>query len=161
MARKAHVCAYRAQGGGGGGKESFGENIGSGTVQVFKQMRQDGETAFMQFRSIDATTIFSVSQTSGTITIGLNTDIIDVDEKSEAFVKKITKGSVLMSITYQKINGNMSYQSTVKVVNSDQAYKVLLERKDAGDERILLRVWRPEYRVSSLVALSFNNKKSD
>ena len=87
--------------------------------------------------------------------------VIDVDEESEAFVKKITKGSVLMSITYQKINGNMSYQSTVKVVNSDQAYKVLLERKDAGDERILLRVWRPEYRVSSLVALSFDNKKSD
>ena len=87
--------------------------------------------------------------------------VIDVDEESEAFVKKITKGSVLMSITYQKINGNMSYQSTVKVVNSDQVYKVLLERKDAGDERILLRVWRPEYRVSSLVALSFNNKKSD
>ena len=47
------------QGGGGGGKESFGENIGSGTVQVFKQMRQDGETAFMQFRSIDVTRLFS------------------------------------------------------------------------------------------------------
>ena len=39
--------------------------------------------------------------------------------------------------------------------------KILQERKDAGDERILLRVWRPEYRVSSLVALSFNKEKSD
>ena len=50
-------------------------------------MRQDGETAFMQFRSIDATTIFSVSQTSGTITIGLNTDIIDVDENNNVIIK--------------------------------------------------------------------------
>ena len=43
-----------------------------------------------------------------------------------------------MSVTYQKITGNMTYQSTVKVVNPDQVYKILQERKDAGDERILL-----------------------
>jgi len=55
----------------------------------------------------------------------------------------------------------MTYQSTVKVVNPDQVYKILQERKDAGDERILLRVWRPEYRVSSLVALSFNKEQTD
>ena len=67
------------QGGGGGGKESFGENIGSGTVQVFKQMRQDGETAFMQFRSIDVTRLFSISQASGVITLTQNSSILDLD----------------------------------------------------------------------------------
>ena len=87
--------------------------------------------------------------------------VIDVDEDSEAISKKITSGSVLMSVTYQKVTGNMTYQSTVKVVNPDQVYKILQERKDAGDERILLRVWRPEYRVSSLVALSFNKEQTD
>ena len=66
--------------------------------------------------------------------------VIDVDEDSEAISKKITGGSVLMSITYQKVTGNMTYQSTVKVLNPDQVYKILQERKDAGDERILLRV---------------------
>ena len=87
--------------------------------------------------------------------------VIDVDEDSEAISKKITTGSVLMSVTYQKVTGNMTYQSTVKVVNPDQVYKILQERKDAGDERILLRVWRPEYRVSSLVALPFNKEQTD
>ena len=65
-----------------------------------------------------------------------------------------------MSITYQKVSGNLTYQSTVKVTSPDQAYKLLNERKEAGDERILLRVWRPEYRVSSLVALSFDDKSN-
>ena len=86
--------------------------------------------------------------------------VVDVDEDSEAYSKKITDGSVLMSITYQKVSGNLTYQSTVKVTSPDQAYKLLNERKEAGDERILLRVWRPEYRVSSLVALSFNDKSN-
>ena len=49
----------------------------------------------------------------------------------------------------------------VKNFKPDQVYKILQERKDAGDERILLRVWRPEYRVSSLVALSFNKEQTD
>ena len=66
-----------------------------------------------------------------------------------------------MSITFQKITGNLTYQSTVKVNNPEQAYKLLEERQEAGDERILLRVWRPEYRVSSLVALSFNKEDSN
>ncbi len=86
--------------------------------------------------------------------------VVDVDEDSEAYSKKITDGSVLMSITYQKVSGNLTYQSTVKVTSPDQAYKLLNERKEAGDERILLRVWRPEYRVSSLVALSFDDKSN-
>ena len=84
--------------------------------------------------------------------------VISVDEDSEALSKKITEGSVLMSITFQKVTGNLTYQSTVKVNNPEQAYKLLEERQEAGDERILVRVWRPEYRVSSIVALSFNYK---
>ena len=77
------------QGGGGGGKESFGENIGeeSGAVQVFRQMRQDGETSFMQFRSLKATSIFSFTQTGTQITLGFNTDIIDVDADNNVIIK--------------------------------------------------------------------------
>ncbi len=82
--------------------------------------------------------------------------VTSVDEDSEALSKKITEGSVLMSITFQKVTGNLTYQSTVKVNNPEQAHKLLEERQEAGDERILVRVWRPEYRVSSIVALSFN-----
>ena len=83
------------QGGGGGGKESFGENIGSGTVQVFKQMRQDGETAFMQFRSIDVTRLFSISQASGVITLTQNSSILDLDADDyvELYTKPLDGGS--------------------------------------------------------------------
>ena len=84
--------------------------------------------------------------------------VIDVGEDSEAFSKKITTGSVLMSITHQKISGNLTYQSTVQVNDPVQAFELLKERQEAGDKRILLRVWRPEYRVSSLVALSFDKE---
>lgn len=84
--------------------------------------------------------------------------VIDVGEDSEAFSKKITIGSVLTSITHQKISGNLTYQSTVQVNDPVQAFEILKERQEAGDKRILLRVWRPEYRVSSLVALSFGKE---
>ena len=79
------------QGGGGGGKESFGENVGSGTVQVFRQMRQDGETSFMQFRSIDVTRLFSISQSAGTITISTNSSILDIDGDDNILVKNKLK----------------------------------------------------------------------
>ena len=58
-----------------------------GTGQIFYQMRQDGETAFMQFRSLVATTVFSVTQTNSQVQIGFNTDIIDVDENNNVIIK--------------------------------------------------------------------------
>jgi len=77
------------QGGGGGGKESFGQNVGQGTNtgQIFYQMRQDGETAFMQFKSLVATRIFSVTQTNSQVQVGFNTDIIDVDDDDNVIIK--------------------------------------------------------------------------
>ena len=84
--------------------------------------------------------------------------VITVDEESEAFSKKITNGSVIISLTHQRVSGNVTLQSTVKAQNSEQVYNLLKERQKEGDERILLRVWRPELRLVSLVALSFNQK---
>ena len=84
--------------------------------------------------------------------------VIDVGEDSEAFSKKITTGSVLMSITHQKITENFTYKSTVQVNDPVQAFELLKERQEAGDKRILLQVWRPEYRVPSLVTLSFGGE---
>lgn len=86
--------------------------------------------------------------------------VITVDENSEAFSKKIAKGSVIISLTHQRISGNVTLQSTVKAESYQQVYDLLNQRKKEGDERILLRVWRPELRLVSLVALSFsqNNK---
>ena len=87
--------------------------------------------------------------------------VLEVDEESEAFSKKITKGSVIVSLTHQRISGNVTLQSTVKAKDSNQVYELLMERKKAGDERILLRVWRPELGLVSLVALSFDLEKSN
>ena len=86
--------------------------------------------------------------------------VITVDENSEAFSKKIAKGSVIISLTHQRISGNVTLQSTVKAESYQQVYDLLNQRKKEGDERILLRVWRPELRLVSLVTLSFsqNNK---
>ena len=86
--------------------------------------------------------------------------VITVDEDSEAFSKKIAKGSVIISLTHQRVSGNVTLQSTVKAESYQQVYDLLNQRKKEGDERILLRVWRPELRLVSLVALSFsqNNK---
>ena len=84
--------------------------------------------------------------------------VITVDEESEAFSKKITSGSVIISLTHQRISGNVTLQSTVKAQSSEQVYNLLKERQKEGDERILLRVWRPELRLVSLVSLSFNQK---
>ena len=84
--------------------------------------------------------------------------VITVDEESEAFSKKITNGSVIISLTHQRVSGNVTLQSTVKAQNSEQVYNLLKERQKEGDDRILLRVWRPELRLVSLVALSFNQK---
>jgi serine protease Do len=84
--------------------------------------------------------------------------VITVDEESEAFSKKITNGSVIISLTHQRVSGNVTLQSTVKAQSSEQVYNLLTERQKEGDERILLRVWRPELRLVSLVALSFNQK---
>jgi hypothetical protein len=56
------------------------------------------------------------------------------------------------------VSGNVTLQSTVKAQSSEQVYNLLTERQKEGDERILLRVWRPELRLVSLVALSFNQK---
>ena len=84
--------------------------------------------------------------------------VITVDEDSEAFSKKITSGSVIISLTHQRISGNITLQSTVKAQSSEQVYNLLTERQKEGDERILLRVWRPELRLVSLVALSFNQE---
>ena len=74
------------------------------------------------------------------------------------FQKKITNGSVIISLTHQRISGNVTLQSTVKAQSSEQVYNLLKERQKEGDERILLRVWRPELRLVSLVSLSFNQK---
>jgi len=87
--------------------------------------------------------------------------VLDVDEKSEAFSKKITKGSVIVSLTHQRVSGNVTLQSTVKAKDSNQVHDLLIEREKAGDERILIRVWRPELRLVSLVALSFNKEESN
>ena len=84
--------------------------------------------------------------------------VITVDEDSEAFSKKITSGSVIISLTHQRISGNITLQSTVKAQSSEQVYNLLTERQKEGDERILLRVWRPELRLVSLVALSFSQE---
>ena len=84
--------------------------------------------------------------------------VITVDEESEAFSKKITSGSVIISLTHQRISGNVTLQSTVKAQSFEQVYNLLKERQKEGDERILLRVWRPELRLVSLVSLSFNQK---
>ena len=84
--------------------------------------------------------------------------VITVDEDSEAFSKKIAKGSVIISLTHQRISGNATLQSTVKADSYQQVYDLLNQRKKEGDERILLRVWRPELRLVSLVALSFSQK---
>ena len=84
--------------------------------------------------------------------------VITVDEESEAFSKKITNGSVIISLTHQRVSGNLTLQSTVKAQSSEQVYNLLKERQKEGDERILLRVWRPELRLVSLVSLSFNQK---
>ena len=84
--------------------------------------------------------------------------VITVDEESEAFSKKITSGSVIISLTHQRISGNVTLQSTVKAQSSEQVYNLLKERQKEGDEKILLRVWRPELRLVSLVSLSFNQK---
>ena len=87
--------------------------------------------------------------------------VLEVDEESEAFSKKITKGSVIVSLTHQRISGNVTLQSTVKAKDSSQVYELLMERKKARDERILLRVWPPELDLVSLVALSFHLEKSN
>ena len=87
--------------------------------------------------------------------------VLEVDENSEAFSKKITKGSIIVSLTHQRVSGNVTLQSTVKAKDSKQVHELLLEREKAGDERILLRVWRPELRLVSLVALSFEREKSN
>ena len=87
--------------------------------------------------------------------------VLEVDEKSEAFSKKITKGSVIVSLTHQRVSGNVTLQSTVKAKDSNQVHDLLIEREKAGDERILIRVWRPELRLVSLVALSFNKEESN
>ena len=87
--------------------------------------------------------------------------VLEVDEKSEAFSKKITKGSVIVSLTHQRISGNVTLQSTVKAKDSNQVHELLIEREKAGDERILIRVWRPELRLVSLVALSFEKEESN
>ena len=84
--------------------------------------------------------------------------VITVDEDSEAFSKKIAKGSVIISLTHQRVSGNVTLQSTVKAESYQQVYDLLNQRKKEGDERILLRVWRPELRLVSLVALSFSQK---
>jgi len=84
--------------------------------------------------------------------------VITVDEESEAFSKKITNGSVIISLTHQRVSGNITLQSTVKAQSSEQVYDLLKERQKEGDEKILLRVWRPELRLVSLVSLSFNKK---
>ena len=63
----------------------------------------------MQFRSIDATTIFSVSQTSGTITIIQNTDIIDVDENNNVIIKN----SLRVDKTQSLIIGTVSKCSSL------------------------------------------------
>ena len=84
--------------------------------------------------------------------------VITVDEDSEAFSKKITSGSVIISLTHQRISGNITLQSTVKAQSSEQVYNLLTERQKEGDERILLRVWRPELRLVYLVALSFSQE---
>jgi len=84
--------------------------------------------------------------------------VITVDEESEAFSKKITNGSVIISLTHQRVSGNITLQSTVKAQSSEQVYDLLKERQNEGDEKILLRVWRPELRLVSLVSLSFNKK---
>jgi hypothetical protein len=64
-------------------------------------------------------------------------------------------------LTHQRVSGNVTLQSTVKAKDSKQVHELLLEREKAGDERILLRVWRPELRLVSLVALSFEREKSN
>ena len=55
----------------------------------------------------------------------------------------------------------MTLQSTVKAKDSNQVYDLLIEREKAGDERILIRVWRPELRLVSLVSLSFDREESN
>ena len=66
-----------------------------------------------------------------------------------------------MSLTHQRGSGNVTLQSTVKAKDSNQVHDLLIEREKAGDERILIRVWRPELRLVSLVALSFNKEESN
>ena len=83
--------------------------------------------------------------------------VITVDENSEAFSKKIAKGSVIISLTHQRVSGNVTLQSTVKAESYQQVYDLLNQRKKEGDERILLRVWRPELRLVSLVAVSYTH----
>ena len=84
--------------------------------------------------------------------------VIEVNEESEAFSKKITKGSVIVSLTHKRGSGNMTLQSTVKAKDSNQVHALLIERKRAGDEKIYIKVWRPELRLVSVVALSFSTE---
>jgi serine protease Do len=84
--------------------------------------------------------------------------VIEVNEESEAFSKKITKGSVIVSLTHKRVSGNMTLQSTVKAKDSNQVHALLIERKRAGDEKIYIKVWRPELRLVSVVALSFSTE---
>tara|TARA_B100000287_G_C20612066_1_gene772464 strand:+ start:55 stop:1530 length:1476 start_codon:yes stop_codon:yes gene_type:complete len=81
--------------------------------------------------------------------------VASVDEKSEAFLKNIEVGSVITNVIYESIDGPMRLTRSIAVNNPEEAYNILNERKKAGDERILVRVWRPKNRVLTIVALSF------
>ena len=80
--------------------------------------------------------------------------VITVDEDSEAFSKKITSGSVIISLTHQRISGNITLQSTVKAQSSEQVYNLLTERQKEGDEirkiiRFLKLGMAPKYRTTT------------
>jgi serine protease Do len=87
--------------------------------------------------------------------------IIEVDEQSEAFSKKINKGNVIVSLTHERVSGNVTLQSTVMAKDSNQIYELLKEREKSGDEKIILKVYRPQNRLVSPIFLSFDREESN
>ena len=58
--------------------------------------------------------------------------VLEVDEKSEAFSKKITKGSVIVSLTHQRVSGNVRCSQRLKLKIQIKCTTFLLREKKLG-----------------------------
>jgi hypothetical protein len=68
---------------------------------------------------------------------------------------------VIVSLTHERVSGNVTLQSTVMAKDSNQIYELLKEREKSGDEKIILKVYRPQNRLVSPIFLSFNREESN
>ena len=89
--------------------------------------------------------------------------VLGVDKGSQAFSKNITKGSVIVGLSFKTLNNNV----IDRIIGKPNDLKSILEgrvivsksaKADKSFQRVLLRIWRPSSKLQSFVSINLLDK---